>query len=134
MLYPLPSPTTYDVFRLPASERGIADDALPVTTADNWKIYISPDGYPYHYNHATGESEWVVFNTPGSQIKVNSEPIVLAMISVPNSSVATAIGKALVEKRIVASAQVFPSSTIIYRNQDTIQQSNEVVLVLKVPN
>jgi hypothetical protein len=120
---------------MPSFSEG-ADTTLSDTLPDQWNIYVSPEGHPYYYNHATGQSEWVIFNTPGNQIpgkyELFKEPIVSVTVTAPDAIIATTIGKTLVEKKIVASAQLFPKSMTMYRCQDIVKQSNDAVLVLKV--
>jgi periplasmic divalent cation tolerance protein len=59
-------------------------------------------------------------------------PVSLILVNTADSAEARRIGRALVEGRVAAAANVIPEVSSIYRWQDDINESSEAMLVLKV--
>ena len=57
--------------------------------------------------------------------------VITALVTCPNRRVAEAIGRALVEERLAACANVVPGLTSIYRWQGRICRDAEVLVLLK---
>jgi periplasmic divalent cation tolerance protein len=57
--------------------------------------------------------------------------VIIVLVTCPNRRVAEAIGRALVEERLVACANVVPGLTSIYRWQGRICRDAEVLVLLK---
>lgn len=58
-------------------------------------------------------------------------PAIFAYVTAPDHATAVRIGRAIVEDRLAACANVIDGMTSIYRWNDQIEQSAEVVLILK---
>jgi hypothetical protein len=101
---------------------------------NDWSLYLSPEGFPYYYNHQTGQSEWALFESPGSPSESGHifEPIVAAMISVPSPELAETMSRDLVQQKLVACAQILPSITSVYSWKGNIEEAKEVMMVVKV--
>ena len=61
----------------------------------------------------------------------SSEGLVVALSTAPDAEQAARIGRALVEERLIACANLVPGLTSIYRWQGQVQQEAEVLLVMK---
>lgn len=59
------------------------------------------------------------------------QPAIFAYVTAPDHETAVRIGRAIVEDRLAACANVIDGMTSIYRWNDQIEQSAEVVLILK---
>ena len=57
--------------------------------------------------------------------------LVLALSTAPDAEQAARIGRALVEERLIACANLVPGLTSIYRWQGQVQTEGEVLLVMK---
>lgn len=55
----------------------------------------------------------------------------VVLVSTPSAEVARSIGRALVEDRLAACAQVLPAMRSIYRWQDEVSEDDENLLILK---
>ena len=102
---------------------------------NDWRIYLSPEGFPYYYNHITDQSEWALFESPVNMRAAGdiiSEPIVAATVSVPTAELAGLIARNLISQRLAACAQILPPMTSVYAWKGNIEESNEVMMVLKV--
>lgn len=53
------------------------------------------------------------------------------MVTAPNASVAKTVARALVEKRLAACANVVPDLLSVYWWDDAVQESAEVLILLK---
>lgn len=51
--------------------------------------------------------------------------------TLPNTEAASAFGKALVERKLAACVNIFPSMTSIYEWQGSIQVNNETAMIIK---
>jgi periplasmic divalent cation tolerance protein len=60
-----------------------------------------------------------------------SEELVVALSTAPDAEQAARIGRALVEERLIACANLVPGLTSIYRWQGEVQQEGEVLMVMK---
>ncbi|MDJ0864524.1 MAG: divalent-cation tolerance protein CutA [Myxococcota bacterium] len=59
------------------------------------------------------------------------DPIQVALCTAPDAEVAERIARALVEERLVACANLLPNMRSIYRWEGRVEESAEVLLVLK---
>jgi periplasmic divalent cation tolerance protein len=59
--------------------------------------------------------------------------ILFVVTTLPNESTAASIIRQLVEKKSAACGTIIPSARSIYRWKDTIEDSAEVVVILKIP-
>lgn len=57
--------------------------------------------------------------------------LVLALSTAPDAETAARIGRALVQERLIACANLVPGLTSIYRWQGEVQQEGEVLLLMK---
>lgn len=57
--------------------------------------------------------------------------LVLALSTAPDAETAARIGRALVDERLIACANLVPGLTSIYRWQGEVQQEGEVLLLMK---
>ena len=60
-----------------------------------------------------------------------SSELVVALSTAPDAEQAARIGRALVEERLIACANLVPGLTSIYRWQGEVRQEAEVLLVMK---
>lgn len=44
------------------------------TIENSWVLYYSPEGYPYYYNHVTGESQWAESSGQDDQFETVVNP------------------------------------------------------------
>lgn len=59
------------------------------------------------------------------------EQFILVMTNAPNASVALALGRHLVEKRLAACVNQLPGVRSIYRWEGVIEEADEVTLLIK---
>ncbi|MBV1696117.1 MAG: divalent cation tolerance protein CutA [Hyphomicrobiales bacterium] len=62
---------------------------------------------------------------------MSHDEIVLIYSTWPDTATATAAGRALVEKRIAACANILPAMTSVYRWEGRIETGSEAVMVIK---
>jgi periplasmic divalent cation tolerance protein len=55
----------------------------------------------------------------------------IVLITAPDRAVAAGLGRALVEERLAACANLVPQVTSIYRWEDAVQEDSEVLMVVK---
>lgn len=60
-----------------------------------------------------------------------SHDALLVLSTCPDQETAEIIGRALVEKRLVACANILPGITSLYRWRETLERTTEVLLLLK---
>jgi hypothetical protein len=103
---------------------------------------VSPEGYLYYYNAASGQSEWARFEGPINPSllppkeqcvdKAVGEPIVTVMITFPNRDLAEGVARHLVSERLAACAQLMNGLTSFYVWQGVAEESTEVIMIVKV--
>jgi periplasmic divalent cation tolerance protein len=64
-------------------------------------------------------------------VSAADDAVVLALSTAPDAEQAARIGRALVDERLIACANLLPGVTSIYRWQGQVQQEGEVMLVMK---
>ena len=57
--------------------------------------------------------------------------LLVIQVAVPDEALGLAIAQALMEKRLVACAQIVPGTTSVYRWNGQIERSREALLLLK---
>lgn len=62
---------------------------------------------------------------------MSHDEIVLIYSTWPDAATAAAAGRALVEQRIAACANILPAMTAIYRWEDRVESGSEAVMVIK---
>jgi len=55
----------------------------------------------------------------------------IALITAPDHAAAASLGRALVEERLAACANLVPQITSIYRWEGAVQEDSEVLLIVK---
>lgn len=60
-----------------------------------------------------------------------TEEFLIAWCTCPSAEVADTLSRALVERRLVACATALPGARSTYRWQGKVEQTNEIVLMLK---
>lgn len=55
----------------------------------------------------------------------------IALITAPDQAAAATLGRALVEERLAACANLVPQITSIYRWEGAVQEDSEVLLIIK---
>lgn len=60
-----------------------------------------------------------------------ADDLVFAYVTVPTREEALAIGRALVEERLAACANLLPGMTSVYRWQGAVEEASELVLIAK---
>ena len=59
------------------------------------------------------------------------DPVLVALVTVPTMDEAARLGRALVDERLAACANLVPGIRSIYRWQDSVHDDPEVLLVIK---
>ncbi len=57
--------------------------------------------------------------------------IVFVYVTHPDAAAAAALGRALVEERLAACANILPGMRTVYRWQDRIEDGSEIVMIVK---
>ena len=60
--------------------------------------------------------------------------VYVVLVTTPDADKAAEIGRALVEAKLIACANVIPAIRSIYRWQGRVEDSSEALLVLKTPS
>lgn len=107
-------------------------DAVPMTAQDGWQLYTSSDGFPYFFNHASGQSEWAHFQPPGAHGSTTNEAISVAMVTAPSMEVAKKIAHTLVKEKLAACVQLQDKITSVYEWENVVEETTEVLLIIKV--
>jgi hypothetical protein len=122
----------------------LAEQATQNTHRDSsWQLHVSPEGYLYYYNAASGQSEWARFegsSTPSLAPPNDASPsnnavkerIVTVMATFPNRELAESIARHLVSEELAACAQLMNGMTSFYKWQGVAEESTEVVMIVKV--
>ena len=106
----------------------------PEGASTGWQLYTSNDGYPYYFNHDSGQSEWAVFQPPSSLVTEVKELASVMMVTAPDKEVAKKIARSLVEGKLAACVQLDDKVTSIYEWEGTVEESIEVMMIIKVCN
>jgi periplasmic divalent cation tolerance protein len=56
---------------------------------------------------------------------------ILVMTNVPNATIATALGRHLVENKLVACVNILPGVQSIYRWEGAVEEAGEVTILIK---
>lgn len=107
-------------------------DGQKSKVSSGWRLYTSNDGYPYYFNHDSGQAEWAVFQRPESQAGAVKEPSSVMMVTSPDKEVAKKIARSLVEGKLAACVQLQDKVTSIYEWEGTVEESAEVLMIIKV--
>jgi hypothetical protein len=108
----------------PEAERGL--------DREGWQLYTSPDGFPYYFNHDSKQSEWALFQPPGHSQEGLREASSVVLVTAPDMVVAKKIARSLVTTKLAACVQLQDKVTSIYEWENVVEESTEVMLIIKV--
>ncbi len=101
------------------------------------KYYITHEGFPYSYDHRTGLSEWLRFEShPATSSTaasdMSSDRVSVILSTTWSTSAAESIAQVLLDENLVACVNIVPQMKSMYKWNGKVNNDDEVLMVMKV--